>query len=105
MIVILAWPTAETVVLRERRPDMGERPILGTETRGASVTWEIDGSEASAENASAYARRHGPAEGNHVLVFAAEGRDLDGAHAHAKRAVVRMARAGSLPEIGTIVRA
>jgi len=57
--IIIAWTDGDTVVVRERRTDLGERPEMKAVRRSRTVVWLNKGTVEDVEKARAYAAPEG----------------------------------------------
>lgn len=80
--IVVAWTVTEAVVVRARRTDLGERPVLREQTAARTVLWLNKGTAADVENAERWAK----AEGYRVFTYPTSTRDP---RALAARAVLR----------------
>ena len=76
---VIAWTEEDSVVVKERRSDLGERPLMRSVKVARTALWLNRATPKDVEKARVYAA----AEGYHVFTFPPSERDPRGAAARA----------------------
>lgn len=86
--IIVAWTDSDTEFVRERRTDLGERPVFRDVTVVKAVVWLNEGTAADVVKARAYA----DARGYKVFTYALDVADALGATRKAMLATIPVER-------------